>query len=454
MKINISNDTPSNIAIGSARSCYSSTLVTPEKNNNFANKQSLLDELFMSGHHTTMQHTVFTFEIDGISRLLIWRLLHSHAHYNSDQVSQRYAKVKPGKDSYYYPKSVDDSISEDFFLKTYEAYFTLTEKLTSYFEKSENKVVAKAANKKAMELARYVLPQAVKAHLYHSINLITALRYIKAAEIIPEAETEAKELAEILKEKIIEIEPSYSSLIEDLKKQKVEFPEINLDKFPSLLNGENVAVFDVNDGYGFPNLNNYSAGINTNVLFYPMEAMSSFSMKMKLSLSADAQNQRHRTSIGIRPELMKEFNKVKNKSLEEIFYIPKEIKADKDLYIIYTSILNESISLIAKLSKDDSIDKKDLAYFLPNAFLIEIVEKNDMVNFTHKAKLRTCLNSQEEIRDLTESIISKLKSLGVAETEFFVPPCVTRFKNKIFPTCSEGKRFCGVKVWKLEKYNN
>ena len=51
----------------------------------------------------------------------------------------------------------------------------------------------KEAKKRAQEFARYLLPVGMNAHLYHTVNVITALRYINAVKVIPEAKDEAKE---------------------------------------------------------------------------------------------------------------------------------------------------------------------------------------------------------------------------------------------------------------------
>jgi len=108
MKIEIlkTNYKPTDIAVGSARSCYfGKHIITPEDASKWDKKNELLNSIFKAGHHTTLMHYHFTFLIEGISRLLIWRLLHSHPFYNSEQVSQRYAKMKI--DNFTYPKEAD-----------------------------------------------------------------------------------------------------------------------------------------------------------------------------------------------------------------------------------------------------------------------------------------------------------------------------------------------------------
>ena len=71
--------------------------LSPEKAADRAKRRDralrLYADLFAAGHHTTFQHANFVFVLDNVSRLAIWSFFHSHPHYNSEQVSQRYREV-------------------------------------------------------------------------------------------------------------------------------------------------------------------------------------------------------------------------------------------------------------------------------------------------------------------------------------------------------------------------
>lgn len=449
MKLNLTNDKPTNIIAGSARTCYSSKLINSQENESWSRKESLIDDLFKSGHHTTMQHSVITLEIEGVSRLLIWRLLHSHAFYNSDQVSQRYAKIIPGKDNFYYPKNLKKESVDDYFKLSFSIYQVIKEKLTKEYQKSSNKVVVKNAEKKAMEMARYVLPQAVKANLYHSINIITALRYIALANLMEDIKEEAMEFAAYIKEEILKIDPSYSVLIDEVEssinKKSYILPKIDLDEFPGIDKG-NVKIFDSTPSYGLKNNAIYSNELMLGTVIHPNERVGGFSSRIKLSLSADAQNQRHRMAPAIRPDLYKYYLLKKNSDSLE-YYVPKIIKDDTEVLKLYNEFFEYSESLIESLG----LYNPEISYLIPNAFLIEIVERNDFSNFVHKAKMRTCHNAQEEIRDFTEEQISALKKTNPEIVSSFAPPCVIRFKEGVKPYCTEGVRYCGTKVWKIKR---
>ncbi|MEJ2468593.1 MAG: FAD-dependent thymidylate synthase, partial [Campylobacterales bacterium] len=114
-------DTPSNVAVSAARTCYfPNGIVTPESSASWGRKDDLLQGIFKGGHHTTLMHTHVTMLISGMSRHLIWRLLHAHPYYNSEQVSQRYAKMKI--ENFVYPSGGDQAEWEAYYGACFEDY--------------------------------------------------------------------------------------------------------------------------------------------------------------------------------------------------------------------------------------------------------------------------------------------------------------------------------------------
>ncbi|MBX6342919.1 MAG: FAD-dependent thymidylate synthase, partial [Thermomicrobiaceae bacterium] len=145
-----------------------------------ARAQRLYRDLFEAGHHTTFQHANFVFVLDGVSRLAIWSFFHHHPHYNSEQVSQRYREVS-GK-TMVTPDLPDHllPIYQGAVERALEGYRRLTALLTPDLAdryarvfparakargpEAEERMRA-AVQKKAQEVARYVLPLATPAHL-------------------------------------------------------------------------------------------------------------------------------------------------------------------------------------------------------------------------------------------------------------------------------------------------
>ena len=92
---------PFELAVASAKTCYSSRgIIYPDDVSKDEKAMAVRDRIASStleaGHLTTRQHAHFVFALDGVSRQFIWSFLHSHPFYNSEQVSQRYVRIRRG----------------------------------------------------------------------------------------------------------------------------------------------------------------------------------------------------------------------------------------------------------------------------------------------------------------------------------------------------------------------
>ena len=425
---------PSDIAVSSARTCYNSKgIILPDESENWQRKNQLLEDIFKSGHHTTLQHTHITMVISGISRHLIWRLLHSHSSYNSEQVSQRYAKVS--LENIYFPKNINRERWKNFYTNKFSQYNQLIKLLEKPISDILPKFKKRDAIKKAQEIARYLLPQGVTAYLYHTVNILTILRYIVVAPNLPEAKQEGQKFASILEENLLKLDPSFKPLIDFVKNEKATFPNHNIEQYR-----KQGLVFDVVGNLDFEVNENYGGIMRTSQTLFDNGIIGGFSSYMKLSLSADAQNQRHRRSLAIRPSL--------EENLQEEFYVPKIIKQVAEAEDIYIQSIQESYQFFQE--EKQQIGFSEAVYILPNSHLIEIVERNDWSSFHHKAQMRLCFNAQEEIYDIVYKQIKVLREMGINGVEKLLPPCGIRAKLGLLPICPEGNRFCGVKVWKQQ----
>ena len=430
---------PTDIAVGSARSCYfGKNIVSPESASKWNKKNDLLSSIFKAGHHTTLMHYNFTFLIEGMSRLLIWRLLHSHPFYNSEQVSQRYAKMKI--DNFTYPKNADKIIWQNYYEKMFFYYEKLIELLIPEIKKVLPKFKRQEAQKRAQEFARYLLPMGMNAHLYHTINVVTALRYIAAANSIPEAKDEVNEFVNQLEREMLKIDEDLAPLIDFAKKASSKFPEIDIEKIKKEKNIKNdVEVFDIVD-YDFELNENYAGVLRLSNIWVDESILGSFNSYIKLSLSADAQNQRHRRSPAVRVKLEDIYKRD--------FYIPTIVKENKEILDLYKKAVEYSYDFFEK--QKEILGFSEASYALLNAHNIEIIEHDDFQEFAHKSQMRLCYNAQEEIFDITYKQVKALKEKGIKSAEKFLPPCAIRNMQNIRPICPEGDRFCGIKVWKLD----
>lgn len=203
---------PYDIAVASARTCYSSKLIKPFDVTP-GQRERIGGLIYEAGHHTPFQHPTFVFGISGVSRHFVWAFLHSHPFFNSEQQSQRYVvmdhpeifvppfesegnndRAKNGfgaSESKYlkYDGFKASNIFKDAYTEAFKAYQRLSEiliadnfKLLSQLGKIKGqteKDIKIESEKKAIENARYVLPICSATTLYHTISAITLQRYIR-----------------------------------------------------------------------------------------------------------------------------------------------------------------------------------------------------------------------------------------------------------------------------------
>ncbi len=180
---------PEKMVAAAARLCYSShdaaTLMqglSPDQETDFIKK------LMELGHDSPLEHVSFTFSVEGVSRSLTHQLVrHRIASYS--QKSQRY--VQEGGFLYVVPEEIqNDPTAADIFHESMaaqqKAYDRLVERLTMIHIEREQKeagarVLSKktraAAEKKALEDARYVLPNACETKIVLTMNARTLLHF-------------------------------------------------------------------------------------------------------------------------------------------------------------------------------------------------------------------------------------------------------------------------------------
>ena len=187
-------------AVATARTCYSGRgIVTtaevsgspdlpPEKREaKAAQRDRIARSIYQAGHHTTLQHAHFQFALDGVSRQFLWTFLHANPFYNSEQVSQRYVEVKAGNHAVPPLEGEALAVYEACAERQIADYRDLIELLTPVVERAYFGIFPARrpraekwkgqVQKKAQEIARYVLPVATHAYLYHTVSGLTLLRY-------------------------------------------------------------------------------------------------------------------------------------------------------------------------------------------------------------------------------------------------------------------------------------
>lgn len=162
---------PEKLVAAAAKMCYSNAGVqgvmdqlTPEKTEKF------LQMLMSMGHESPLEHVSFTFGLEGVSRSLLAQLTrHRIASYSVK--SQRY--VNEGTFEFVTPPEIAaNKEAAALYQKTMatinDAYLQLTDCLRQVHEQT---LPPSAAEKKAIEDARYVLPNACETKLIVTMNV-------------------------------------------------------------------------------------------------------------------------------------------------------------------------------------------------------------------------------------------------------------------------------------------
>ncbi len=488
---------PFKSVITTARTCYSAKGIIREEDlrNGF---ESLAESLYAAGHHTTLQHAHLQFSLNNVSRQFVWSFLHSHPFYNSEQVSQRYVAVNPA--SFAVPPLSGEALNV--YTRTIEAqmggYRRLTDLLTPIVDAEYRRIFPhrdtaekkyrNAVVKRALEVARYVLPIATFAYLYHTVSALTLLRYYRLCEQF-DSPLEQRLVVEKMIDELLTFDPLYRIILERPipVEETPEFRILEELNHPSGTNGSGfIQAFDRELGGRVSRLVDYKlrnqeiladsirevlgvtvaqlgderaiAGVLdpaenrligeslnlsthsklTRTLFHP-----NYTFKKKLSHTADSQDQRHRMTPASRPCLAQHL------SSDPDFITPGLILQDEQVHRHYMEIMQrswEGITLLKRLGVSDEF----ACYLLPNAVSIRFTESADLLNLHHKHTMRLCYLAQEEIWQASLDEARQITEVNPLIGRYLLPPCGHRQLAQVRPRCPEGDRYCGVPVWQLE----
>lgn len=491
---------PYDSAIAAARTCYAPRLIGPEE---VTDKQRLQigASTFYGGHHTVYQHAHFEFGLENVSRQFVWSFLHAHPFYNSEQQSQRYVRLDHA--TAYLPSEIpgfgaaEREIYEAAISRAWGYYQELTALLRGDAREilsdiwhigpmSHSKRVQKVdrqAEKRAIEVARYVLPVAAATTMVHTLSGIVLHRLWRMAAA-SDTPAEARAVIGEMVARVREIDPQFFDRFDNAPMEQEEMPEWSharaagsatrseefAREFDARLAGRVSLLTDYSpnaprvmaDAYravlGLPEsacpddeavdrllnparnsyrLETLNIGVHAPILRALQHA--NFTFAKKISHTADSQDQRHRMVPGSRPLLMLTDTRTPD------FVVPMLIAGNSRAREVYERAMSD-----AWAAKNELLDRgapPEIAlYLLPNAKSIRLVETGSLLHLIHKWTMRTCFNAQEEIYQASmeevEQVRAALPSLG----KYLGPPCYIR-AGIATPICTEGSHFCGVKVW-------
>src|SRR5580698_2469962 len=216
---------PYDSAIAAARTCYAQRLIGAEE---ITDKQriNIGAATFYGGHHTVYQHAHFEFGLENVSRQFVWSFLHAHPFYNSEQQSQRYVRLdhalaySPAETPGFGP--AERAIYEGAIARAWGYYRELTALLQGDAHEilsdiwhigpmSHAKRVQKVdrqAEKRAIEVARYVLPVAAATTMVHTLSGIVLHRLWRMAAA-SDTPLEARFVIGEMVERVREVDPQF-----------------------------------------------------------------------------------------------------------------------------------------------------------------------------------------------------------------------------------------------------
>jgi thymidylate synthase ThyX len=480
-------------AIAAARTCYAPKLITADE---ITEKQRLTigAATFYSGHHTVFQHAHFEFGLENVSRQFVWAFLHAHPFYNSEQQSQRYVRLDraqafvPAESATFGP--AQRAIYEKSVARAWDYYRELTrvleptarEILSDIWHVSEMshpkrvQKVTRQSEKRAIEVARYVLPVAAFTTMVHTVSGIVLHRLWRMAAA-SDTPTEARAVIGEMVARVREVEPEFFERFDnDPMEEPLEWKQPAHDGEPwarefdaklggltsKLVDSSANAVRVIADSYRAvvglteaqcpdaeavdrimnPARNPYrrealNIGVHAPILRALQHA--NFTFAKKISHTADSQDQRHRMVPGSRPLLTLADTRSPD------YLTPQLIRENPRANEIYQQAMEDAWSAKNELI-DRGVPLECALYLLPNAKSIRLVETGSLLHLLHKWTMRTCFNAQEEIYQASIEEVDQVRAAFPELGRYVGPPCYLRAGIST-PICTEGSHFCGVKVW-------
>jgi len=493
VRLRSATDEPYDDAIAAARTCYSTRVIAPDEITE-RQRRNIGPLTYGGGHHTVFQHATFEFELSGVSRQLVWSVLHGFPFYNTEQQSQRYVKLDEA--AAHVPPELDPEARALFTAsleRAWTAYRALTDlllpvtrgilgelwQLDRRANRAFGKNVVREAEKKAIETARYVIPVACHTAMVYTVSGIVLHRLRRMARV-GDVPAEAARVVGMMVDCVERLDPSFFGRVGDAPLDEAEVIEARLapaatgdpaalEAFDKSLDGRTSRLVDwsarapevvadaVRHVLGRPDWSDteaLAAALDPGVNRYRLEhlnvsthapamralAHAHFVFRKKLSHTADSQDQRHRTVPGSRPLLSRTVPD--HPDVVE----PELIRNEPACHALFQETVAAQWEARAALLERGVAPELAL-YLLPNALAVRFEESGTLLDLLHKWTMRSCLNAQWEIWRASMDEIEQVRDVQPTLMEHVGPPCVVR-NGRARPRCTEGSHFCGVPVWR------
>ncbi len=512
---------PYDSAIAAARTCYAPRIIGPEE---ITDKQRLQigAATFFGGHHTVYQHAHFEFGLENVSRQFVWSFLHAHPFYNSEQQSQRYVRLTHAL-AYLPPESPGFGAAErEIYERAVARAWGYYRELTALLQDDAREIlgdiwhispvshpkrvqkVDRQAEKRAIEVARYVLPVAAATTMVHTLSGIVLHRLWRMAAA-SDTPAEARAVIGEMVARVREIDPQFFDRFGNAPMEQEEMPEWSHASIESghaagaaasddAVYPETRGVHPEPRGEAFARefdarlagrvsvLNDFSpqaprvvAEAYRAVLGLTESTCSDAEAIDRLLNPARNAYRLETLNVGVHAPIMRALQHANFTFAKKIshtadsqdqrhrmvpgsrpllvltdtrapdFLTPMLIAGNVRAREVYERAMADAWSAKNELL-DRGVPREIALYLLPNAKAIRLVESGSLLHLLHKWTMRTCFNAQEEIYQASMEEVEQVRAALPALGHYLGPPCYIR-AGVASPICTEGSHFCGVKVW-------
>lgn len=423
------NVEPTILASHAARTCYAANV--PE----LGEKIDVENRLFKTGHHTTLEHNYFTFNIDGIPvSSMVFGLHLTAPFYNTDQRSGRFSKMYDNPDmaeiknmlETYYPDTTPNTVNKvsDFIEHGLDIYAKNKNRVTEIARDAikrerpyaSDKYIEQNAPKFAQEQLRMFVSMIAPTALDYTIDLPTLCALYRTAWT-PFMRDAVNKMVNIVKTN----HPDISYMFDSNTSNSYWAPKF-ADYYAGIKTRPEFKLLDhYYDDKKFE-IDNSQDTVDT-MQFRP-DSMNNSMMYVHSKIHIDAgatmgQDQRHRTIKRSAPQFT------------GYFYLPPllaaaglERDADKFMKQFYGVNICDNMRMSVA----------------PYGAMVEYEKRADLNAIVHEQAKRTCWCAQEAIYHISCDLrrdLGQYIGINAKLMKYLTPPCLSHGK------CPEGPRYCG-----------
>jgi thymidylate synthase ThyX len=439
------NKKPEDLASFAARTCY---LSKPPK---WGKEFDVKNKLFLVGHHSTLEHTYFSFHIEGIAVADVNFGLHlTTPYYDTDQRSGRYAKLfeKPDFSGIKrYIKAIWPEVDGKVLTEVIEyvkyglsVYTENIERATTAAEellKAERPFLTpdylKLAPKIAQEQMRNFVSEIIPTGLVYTIDLATLFGLYQAASTPTQ-----KIVTDMMAEAVLKKYPELEYMFDKEKREKKEFVP-KLEKAKDVIAYEPVLKLldvDLLKDIVVPELDDKNpTDLTTTSPFFMDNEVSTVAMEVEITTVTMGQDQRHRSYRRSMPVFTGRF-----------YLAPILKKIDLE---------NEARTLMTRwLALKEKVPATLFTALVPIGGMVKYIKRGNINALAHEQSKRLCFCAQEEIYEFNRQLRVQVEELVKNDNKYqslldvIVPPCYHNGR------CAEPARYCGrdIRIRKTGNY--